>query len=238
MLVFEQVTKSFGGRAILEDLSFRLEDNRILAILGPSGIGKTTILRLAAGTVKPDTGKVRSRGQKIGFIFQEPRLLPWRTALANVTLVLKDNRMLTGEERSSRAAAMLERMELKGFEHYYPAQLSGGMRQRVAIARAFVIEPELLLLDEPFTGLDLSLKESLQQMLCDLLAWRPVSLIYVTHEPRDAALLADVAIVLAGEPGRIKARIDMDLPRGERNRLYIEEQSAKLAEILTSRGRE
>jgi len=237
MLIFENVCKSFGKRAILDNISFRLEDNRILAILGPSGVGKTTILRIAGGTIKPDAGEIRSGQPKIGFIFQEPRLLPWRTALANVTLVLKGNKMLTQKEQVSRAAALLEKLGLKGFEHYYPAQLSGGMRQRVAIARAFVVEPDLLLLDEPFTGLDLGLKSSLQQMLVELLAWRPAAMIYVTHDPQDAALLADEAAILAGEPARIAARINLDLPREERDQLYIQEQAAKLAATLTLKSK-
>jgi NitT/TauT family transport system ATP-binding protein len=127
-------------------------------------------------------------------------------------------------------------MELAGFAHYYPAQLSGGMRQRVAIARAFVIEPDLLLLDEPFTGLDLGLKEGLQRMLGELLAWRPASMIYVTHDPRDAAQLADQALILGGEPGRITARIELAVPRQERSWLYLQEQAAKLTAILTAKG--
>ncbi|MBS3977959.1 MAG: ABC transporter ATP-binding protein [Syntrophomonadaceae bacterium] len=236
MLEFNNVTKSFDKRTILDAISFKLEDNRILAILGSSGIGKTTVLRIAAGTIKPDAGEVRSDRRKIGFIFQEPRLLPWRTALANVTLVLKSNKMLTGKEQTERAAAMLKRLGLQGFEHYYPAQLSGGMRQRVAIARAFVIEPDLLLLDEPFTGLDLGLKGSLQQMLLELLAWRPASMIYVTHEPQDAVLLADTAIILAGKPGRVITRLDLDRPREERDHLYIQEQAGKLADLLTAKS--
>jgi len=233
MLEFKNVTKSFGKRTILDAISFQLEDDRILAILGPSGIGKTTILRIAAGTLNPDAGEIRTDRQKIGFIFQEPRLLPWRTALANVTLVLKGNKMLSGKEQTEKATAMLERLGLQGFLNYYPAQLSGGMRQRVAIARAFVLEPDLLLLDEPFTGLDLGLKGSLQQMLLELLAWHPTDMLYVTHEPHDAVLLADQAIVLAGEPGRIKAGMELDCPREQRDQPYLHAQAAKLTTILT-----
>lgn len=233
MLEFKNISKSFGSRIILENISFRLGNSRILAILGPSGIGKTTILRIAAGTLKPDSGEVYSDRQRIGFVFQEPRLLPWRTALANVTLVLKNNKALTAKQQAGKAAAILKRLGLQGFENYYPAQLSGGMRQRVAIARAFVLEPDLLLLDEPFAGLDLGLKSSLQQMLLELLAWHPADMLYVTHEPHDAVLLADQAIVLAGEPGRITAGMEFDLPREQRDQPYLHAQAAKLTAILT-----
>jgi len=234
MLEFKNISKSFGSRIILENISFRLGNSRILAILGPSGIGKTTILRIAAGTLKPDSGEVYSDRQRIGFVFQEPRLLPWRTALANVTLVLKNNKALTAKQQAGKAAAILKRLGLQGFENYYPAQLSGGMRQRVAIARAFVLEPDLLLLDEPFAGLDLGLKSSLQQMLLELLAWHPADMLYVTHEPHDAVLLADQAIVLAGEPGRITAGMEFDLPREQRDQPYLHAQAAKLTAILTA----
>ncbi len=234
MIEFSGVTKSFGKRTILDSVSFKVEEKQILAILGPSGVGKTTILRMAAGTIKPDAGCVHTDRQRIGFIFQEPRLLPWRTALANVTLVLQ-NRGLTRDEQVGRAAAILKRLGLQGFEHYYPAHLSGGMRQRVAIARAFVLDPDLALLDEPFTGLDIGLKMSLQQMLLELLAWHPCAMIYVTHEPQDAVLLADRAIVLDGKPGKIVASMDFDRPRGEREPSYIQEQAAKLTAVLTAK---
>jgi len=234
VIQFDNVSKSFGKRKILDSVSFHLEARQILAVLGPSGIGKTTLLRLAAGTVKPDSGQVRMDKQCIGFIFQEPRLLPWRTALANITLVLH-NRGLTRDEQKEVAAAMLKRLGLQGFEYYYPAQLSGGMRQRVSIARAFVINPDLALLDEPFTGLDIGLKISLRQMLLELLAWYPCAMMYVTHEPQDAVLLADRAIILDGRPGRIVTSMDFDRPRAERDQSYIQDQAAKLTSLLTAK---
>lgn len=231
MIEFDGVSKAFGQRPIVDSVSFTVKEKQILAILGPSGVGKTTILRMAAGTVKPDAGQIRSDGQRIGFVFQEPRLLPWRTALANVTLVLQD-KGLTRAEQVDKATAMLKRLGLGGFTHYYPTHLSGGMRQRVSIARAFVLAPDLALLDEPFTGLDIGLKASLQEMLCELLAWHPCAMVYVTHEPQDAVLLADTAIVLDGRPGRIVASMDFNRPRGERDRYYIEEQATKLTAVL------
>ena len=237
VIEFDSVSKSFGKHEILASVSFHLESRQILAILGPSGIGKTTLLRLAAGTLKPDSGQVRLQKLRIGFIFQEPRLLPWRTALANITLVLQ-NRGLGQDEEKELAAAMLKRLGLQGFEHYYPAQLSGGMRQRVSIARAFVINPDLALLDEPFTGLDIGLKISLRQMLLDLLTWHPCAMMYVTHEPQDAVLLADTAIVLDGKPGRIVASLTFDRPREERDVSYIQEQAAKLTALLTTKNGE
>lgn len=234
VIEFDNVSKFFGKRKILDSVSFRLEEGQILAILGPSGIGKTTLLRLAAGTVKPDSGQVRTDKQRFGFIFQEPRLLPWRTALANITLVLQ-NLGLSRDEQREIASTMLKRLGLQGFEQYYPAELSGGMRQRVSIARAFVIDPQLALLDEPFTGLDIGLKISLRQMLLDLLTWHPCAMMYVTHEPQDAVLLADRAIVLEGKPGKIVASMDFECPRGERDQAYIQEQAAILTSVLTAK---
>jgi len=233
LLIFENVKKSFNNRLIIDGISFKIEDNHILAILGPSGIGKTTILRIAAGAIMPDAGKIESDRQKVGFIFQEHRLIPWRTALANITFVLKSDKRLAPKERMQIGMAMLERLGLKGFEHYYPAQLSGGMRQRVSIGRAFAIKPDLLLMDEPFTGLDLELKASLQEMLIELLEWRPITMIYVTHDPRDAVLIADETIILTGNPGKIADRIEFHCPRRERDQKYVHENTMKLVEQLS-----
>jgi len=176
-----------------------------MAILGPSGVGKTTILRLSAGGILPDEGKIILGAKKLGYVFQEPRLFPWRTALSNITFVLKGNKNISSKERDKMGREMLELLGLKGYENFYPSQLSGGMRQKVAIGRAFVVKPDLLLMDEPFTGLDLELKLSLQKMLIDLLIWHSTTIIFVTHDPQDAVRLADDVLILSGMPEKIAA---------------------------------
>jgi NitT/TauT family transport system ATP-binding protein len=190
MISFVQVNKAFNGRRVLRDLSFHIESKACVGILGPSGVGKTTILRLITGAVAPDTGTVQVTETRIGYIFQEPRLLPWRTALENIALVVRATGKGTREAKTV-AAEWMQRLGLKGFEQYYPAQLSGGMQQRVSIGRALAIDPELLVMDEPFSHLDMGLKESLLEMMEGLIAdYRP-TVAYVTHDLLEALRLAD-----------------------------------------------
>ena len=203
-----------------------------MAILGPSGVGKTTILRLLAGGILPDEGKIILGAKKLGYVFQEPRLFPWRTALSNITFVLKGNKNISSKERDKMGREMLELLGLKGYENFYPSQLSGGMRQKVAIGRAFVVKPDLLLMDEPFTGLDLELKLSLQKMLIDLLIWHSTTIIFVTHDPQDAVRLADDVLILSGRPGKIAVQFSLDLPREKRDSEYLHKYTMKLTEYL------
>jgi NitT/TauT family transport system ATP-binding protein len=190
MIRFSKVTKSFNGHTVLSDLSFSIESKECVSILGPSGVGKTTILRLITGAIAPNTGMVQVTESRVGYIFQEPRLLPWRTALKNVALGL---RAIGRDKKEADAIAKewMRRVGLKGFEQYYPAQLSGGMQQRVSISRALAIDPELLIMDEPFSHLDQELKDSLLEMMGELIAdYRP-TVIYVTHDLLEALRLAD-----------------------------------------------
>lgn len=182
MLELRDVTLAFGDRHVLTGCSLTLAPGERLALMGPSGCGKTTLLRIALGLQKPDGGMVRCRAQRIGAVFQEPRLLPGRTAAENVNLVLSDK-----PETLPTARDWLNRLGLKEAEALYPKQLSGGMRQRVALARALAVGPDLLLLDEPFHALDEDLRETVIGVLNDALPG--VSLLLATHERSDAEAL-------------------------------------------------
>jgi NitT/TauT family transport system ATP-binding protein len=223
----ETVTKSFAtpdGRAlpVLDAISFRLAEGEIVALLGKSGSGKSTLLRCIAGLIAPSAGTVAYRGNPltganpgVAMVFQSFALLPWLTVQQNVELGLQA-RGVEEEERRERALKAIDLIGLDGFESAYPKELSGGMRQRVGFARAIVVEPDALLMDEPFSALDVLTAENLRNELVGL--WEgheaPVkSILIVTHNIEEAVLLADRILVLSSNPGRIKAELQVDLPR-------------------------
>jgi len=198
LIKFKNINKTFDDLEVIKDLSFEVGATDIIGILGPSGVGKSTILKLIAGLEKPTTGTLINNTKKVGYVFQEPRLLPWKTTLDNVLLPL----IISGVEKkkaTKKALHYLEKMGLNGFENYYPAQLSGGMLQRVSLARAFALEPDLLLLDEPFSALDLRLKSVLETMLKELLAEHPIPILYVSHSPEEVVQFANrIFMMFAG----------------------------------------
>ncbi|MBI2527359.1 MAG: ABC transporter ATP-binding protein [Candidatus Rokubacteria bacterium] len=219
------VAKTFvtKGRALaaLADVSFSVAPGEFIAIVGPSGCGKSTLLNLIAGLGGAVTGQVLYRGAPVqtvntgvGYVTQDDNLLPWKTAAGNVgvALGLRIRRMPPGE-RSRRVRAYLDKMNLTGFEHYYPAELSGGMRKRVALARALVYDPETLLMDEPFGALDAQLKLVLQDELLRIWEATRKTVVFVTHDLSEALILADRVVVLTGRPGRVKLIREVDLPR-------------------------
>lgn len=220
-IAFRQVDKSYQRphkpvpEAVLRHFSLTIEPGTLVALVGPSGIGKTTLLHLAAGLEVPDAGAVaidvRAARPRLGMVFQQPRLFEWRTVEENINLAID----AAGADRAL-GRRLLEAVDLAGYGPAYPLSLSGGQRQRVALVRAFAIEPEVILLDEPFSALDDLTARRLRLLLQDL--WRqhrPTGLL-VTHNMLEAAFLADRIVVLGGPPAHIVKIIDVDLPRPRR----------------------
>lgn len=219
----QDVTRSFkvGGRKLvaLDGVSFDVAAGSIVAVVGPNGSGKSTLLRLVSGLLEPDLGRVTVDGTtvagpdpRVGLVFQEPRLLPWRTLLDNVCLPLE----LAGwprDRREQRGRQLLSQMRLDGFEAAYPSQLSGGMAQRTGLARALVQEPDVLLLDEPFSALDALTRERLNGELLALWERSHPTIVLVTHSIPEAVFLADRVVVLSARPGRVVADVSVSLPR-------------------------
>src|SRR5882757_1602741 len=221
---FQDVSKHFpatdGSRLeVLRDVSFDVRIGSVVAILGPSGSGKSTLLNMAAGLIFPDAGRVVVMGQRtdaavdwshVGYMFQDDRLLPWRVAVRNVALALEAGSM-PAAERLRRARAVLDLVGLGGFEHSYPHQLSGGMRSRVALARSLVGEPDLLLMDEPFSRLDAQTRGSMHRELLRIHDMRRLSILFVTHDAEEAVVLADRIVVMSARPGQVRATLDVTL---------------------------
>ena len=190
MIEARNLTVTYDGRAVLRDVTLTVPDGGHIALMGPSGCGKTTLLRVLAGLRTPDGGSVRVSTGRIACVFQEPRLLPWRTAAENVNAVLSDR-----AQTMPQARAWLERLELEAAEQY-PAALSGGMQQRVAIARALAYDAPVLLLDEPFRALDAELRARV--IACIAAETQGRTLVLATHDPADADALGCTVYAYAG----------------------------------------
>lgn len=180
MLKLTNICHSYGDNPVLKDITLNLSSGQRLAIMGPSGSGKTTLLRIVMGLLRPTAGRAENHFSKISAVFQEPRLLPWRTALENVNLVLADDRSTLEQAR-----CQLARLGLAEAADKYPGELSGGMQQRVALARALAMEGDLLILDEPFKAMD----EALRQQVIAQVAQTRAAILLVTHDGEEAAAL-------------------------------------------------
>ena len=220
----ESVDKSFvtiSGAKIdaIKGLSFGVKESEFVTIVGPSGCGKSTLLRLIAGLITPSKGtitiggqKVKGPAKKLGFVFQKPILFDWYKVLDNV-LVPVDFAGLQKKDYITDAKTLLQLVELEGFEDKYPRELSGGMQQRVAIARALILDPDLLIMDEPFGALDALTRDTLNLELLRIWENKKKTVVFVTHDIQEAILLADRVIVFSDRPAKVTADIHIDLPR-------------------------
>ncbi|MFI5265890.1 MAG: ABC transporter ATP-binding protein [Chloroflexota bacterium] len=210
-----------GLLTVIEDLSLSVGDREFVSILGPSGCGKTTLARciggllpLAGGHITLDGTPVTKPSPKVSMVFQSAGLMPWKTVRENVALGLQllYHRRLDDDERE-RVQSVVSLVGLKGFEDYYPAQLSGGMQQRVGLARALVRNPELLLMDEPFGALDAQTRAILQEELLRLWSETGSTVFFITHDLDEAIYLSDRVVVLTRRPGNVKQILEVKLPR-------------------------
>ena len=224
-LEFSRVVRDFpdptGKTAlrVIDRVDFAVEQGRFTAIVGPSGCGKSTLLQMVAGLLAPTAGTVRQNGRAIeginksvGLVPQQAKLLPWKTLAENVELPLLLARVAP-KERERRGREIIAAVGLKGFENYYPHQLSGGMQKRASIARTLIYRPELILMDEPFGALDAQTRMLMQDDLQRLWSREGSTIVFVTHDLTEAILLADNVIVLSRRPAKVKANLAIDLPR-------------------------
>jgi NitT/TauT family transport system ATP-binding protein len=220
-----ELSKTFPGNGlgesvhVLENIQHRIENGRFVSIIGPSGCGKTTLLRIIAGLEKASAGKVLWDGkelvqgtEEVGLVFQEYALFPWRTTLQNIEMGL-EIRGMDKPKRRLTAMEYIKTFDLNGFEHRYPRELSGGMKQRVAIARTLIMNPRVVLMDEPFGSLDSQTRNAMQEFLLRIWLKRGDTIIFVTHNVEEAVFLSDEIVILSKRPARLIQSIDMDLPR-------------------------
>jgi len=213
------LTKYYDDLEVLSDIAVDVADGEFVSIVGPTGCGKTTFLRIVDGLEPFDAGEVSIDGRQVtkpgpdrAFVFQADSLQPWRTVWSNAAIGLEIQGRLTGAERE-RLNRLLELVGLKGFERYYPRQLSGGMRQRVNLARALAVHPEVLLMDEPFAALDAQTREIMQTELLRIWSAAKSTVLFITHQIDEAIYLSDRVLVFSRRPGRLQEDIAIDLPR-------------------------
>ena len=223
----------------LDDVSFSVADGEFVCLVGPSGCGKTTLFRVVAGLTEATDGRVLLDGTEVtapttdmGVVFQEYHLFPWLTVAENVGFGLERSDR-SPAEREARVDEMLELVGLTEFRDAYPKSLSGGMKQRVAIARALAVDPDLLLMDEPFGAVDAQTREMLQRELLDVWASTGKTVLFVTHDVAEAVTLADRVVVMAAEPGRVREVVDVDVERPrERGDAAFAEYVGRVRELI------
>lgn len=233
MIRLENLSKQYPGQAemAVDDITLDVPEGEIVVFVGPSGCGKTTVLKVIAGLLPPTTGNVVVEGRQVqgpgtdrGVVFQQPALLPWRTVAENVNQALEFAKIPKGE-RHDRAERYLELVGLGTFHDHYPGELSGGMQQRVGIARALALEPNVLLMDEPFGALDAITRQQMQVELVNIWETERKSVLFVTHSLDEALLLSDRVIVMNN--GTVRTDVIVDIPRPRTRQGLIEDPAAR-----------
>jgi NitT/TauT family transport system ATP-binding protein len=241
-LEVRELCKSFQAASglvpVLDNLSLAVADLEFVAIVGPSGCGKSTFLRIVDGLILPDRGEIRLNGTAVtgpghgrGMVFQSFDLFPWRTAIENVEVGLEMKNVARAERRDV-ARKWVERVGLKGFENAYPHQLSGGMQQRVGIARALAIEPEVLLMDEPFGSLDVQTRDLMQDELLAIWQRERKTVLFVTHSIEEAIYLADRVLIFTPRPARIERMLDVPFDRPRREEMKTDPRFVGLRQAI------
>ena len=234
------VRKEFGGTAAIAEVDFAAAKGSFVAIVGPSGCGKSTLLACAGGVERPTQGRVTVGGievsgpsRRLGYVFQEDSLLPWRTALGNVRFALEGTGLRKADQ-IAKARDMLRLVGLQDFEDHYPSQLSGGMKQRVAIARVLAAEPDVLLMDEPFSALDQQTRLLLGEQILRIWEATKQTILFVTHDIQEAVLLSSEVLVLSARPARLLTRIPVPFAHPRDAQLAATPEFAELTSDIWS----
>lgn len=241
-LVIDNVSKSFVSRTghtlpVLQDINLTVNEEEFVALVGPSGCGKSTLLNITAGLLAPTSGSAsfthlpQGHVPRTGIVFQETGLFPWRSVYDNIAFGL-EAMGVPRQEQKDRISHYINLVGLTGFEKALPHHLSGGMRQRVGIARALVINPDLLLMDEPFSALDAQTRTIMQEELVTLWDKTRLSTLYVTHNIQEAVMLADRVVLLSRRPGKISRILNISIPRAERELPQHTEEIAEYIRII------
>lgn len=231
MLSWNNVSHKFALTEVIKHIVLAAAPGHVLCLVGPSGCGKSTLLNMAAGLIEPSSGSVCNTFRRTACVFQEHRLLPWRRAIDNIGYGLKAMN-IPKHLRDERARELAFRMGLDdGDLTKFPHELSGGMRQRVSLARALAVDPDLLLLDEPFSALDVGLKRDLQDLVANQIAERGLTAVFVTHDMTEATRLSHEIVVFAPSPGQIVHRHSINQPHGDRNEVFVFNTVAELMQI-------
>lgn len=227
MLMCEQVSLELGPNRILANVNLQVSAGESVCLVGPSGCGKTSLLRLAAGAVEVSSGHLKNHFRTTAAVFQEPRLLPWRRMLDNIALSLKA-RGVSRQERLARARILADKVGLAGYHQHFPHELSGGMQQRVALARALAVGADFLLLDEPFSALDVGLRSEAQALVQQLVVDQGIATLMVTHDLTEALRLAHRVVVISGAPGTVVFEHRVSTPFSERTPAWLYEEAGHL----------